>query len=79
MKHVMELPQVGGSEEAFIAAKPLLFSMGKSAIHCGGAGSGSVSYTLLIRLPNVCLTVSHVLVLCFVIRQQKSAIIWLWP
>lgn len=40
----MELHQVGGSEEAFIAAKPLLLSMGKSAIYCGGAGSGSVSY-----------------------------------
>ncbi|XP_047150392.1 probable 3-hydroxyisobutyrate dehydrogenase, mitochondrial [Vigna umbellata] len=34
---------VGGSEEAFLAAKPLLFSMGKSAIHCGGAGSGSAA------------------------------------
>jgi len=44
----MELPQVGGPEEAFHAAKPILFSMGKSAIHCGGPGSGSVSYTLLI-------------------------------
>eukprot|EP00256_Glycine_max_P051348 XP_014617349.1 probable 3-hydroxyisobutyrate dehydrogenase, mitochondrial isoform X4 [Glycine max] len=34
---------VGGSEEAFLAAKPLLFSMGKSAIYCGGAGSGSAA------------------------------------
>jgi len=61
----MELPQVGGSEEAFLAAKPLLFSMGKSAIYCGGAGSGSVSYTLLIIsvgllvLPIACLTVTY--------------------
>lgn len=50
-EHVMDLPQVGGSEEAFLAAKPILFSMGKSAIYCGGAGSGSVSYTLLIGTP----------------------------
>ncbi|XP_068496103.1 probable 3-hydroxyisobutyrate dehydrogenase, mitochondrial isoform X3 [Phaseolus vulgaris] len=34
---------VGGSEEAFLAAKPILFSMGKSAIYCGGAGSGSAA------------------------------------
>lgn len=46
----MELPQVGGCEEAFLAAKPLFFSMGKSAIYCGGAGSGSVSYILIFRM-----------------------------
>ncbi|XLR30228.1 hypothetical protein S83_058128, partial [Arachis hypogaea] len=32
---------VGGSEEAFVAAKPLVFSMGKGAICCGGVGNGS--------------------------------------
>jgi len=39
----MDFPQVGGSEEAFLAAKSLFLSMGKSTIYCGGAGSGSVS------------------------------------
>ncbi|CAL0309191.1 unnamed protein product [Lupinus luteus] len=34
---------VGGSEEAFLAAKSVFFSMGKSAIYCGGAGSGSAA------------------------------------
>ncbi|KAK7303575.1 hypothetical protein RJT34_14484 [Clitoria ternatea] len=34
---------VGGSEEAFVAAEPLFFSMGKSAIYCGGAGTGSAA------------------------------------
>ncbi|KAL5199744.1 hypothetical protein ABZP36_020947 [Zizania latifolia] len=34
---------VGGLEEAYIAAKPLLLSMGKKAIYCGGAGNGSVA------------------------------------
>ncbi|XP_027357646.1 probable 3-hydroxyisobutyrate dehydrogenase, mitochondrial isoform X5 [Abrus precatorius] len=34
---------VGGSEEAFLAAKPLFFSMGKSAIYCGRPGSGSAA------------------------------------
>ncbi|MCH93552.1 3-hydroxyisobutyrate dehydrogenase, partial [Trifolium medium] len=34
---------VGGSEEAFLAAKPLFLSMGKSTIYCGGAGSGSAA------------------------------------
>ncbi|KAI4297091.1 hypothetical protein L6164_036998 [Bauhinia variegata] len=34
---------VGGSEEAFLSAKPLFLSMGKSAIYCGRAGSGSAA------------------------------------
>ncbi|CAK9141182.1 unnamed protein product [Ilex paraguariensis] len=34
---------VGGSEEAYLAAKPLFFSMGKNIIYCGGAGNGSVA------------------------------------
>ncbi|KAK4254748.1 hypothetical protein QN277_010083 [Acacia crassicarpa] len=34
---------VGGSEEAFLAAKSLFLSMGKSAIYCGGEGSGSAA------------------------------------
>lgn len=34
---------VGGSEEAYLAAKPLFSSMGKSTIYCGGAGSGSAA------------------------------------
>ncbi|KAG2689463.1 hypothetical protein I3760_09G139400 [Carya illinoinensis] len=33
---------VGGSEEAYLAAKPLLLSMGKNTIYCGKAGNGSV-------------------------------------
>ncbi|CAH9145672.1 unnamed protein product [Cuscuta epithymum] len=31
---------IGGLEEAYIAAKPLLLSMGKSTIYCGGSGNG---------------------------------------
>uniref|UniRef100_A0A5B7BF25 3-hydroxyisobutyrate dehydrogenase n=1 Tax=Davidia involucrata TaxID=16924 RepID=A0A5B7BF25_DAVIN len=34
---------VGGSEEAYLAAKPLFLSMGKNTIYCGGAGNGSVA------------------------------------
>ncbi|XP_034590649.1 probable 3-hydroxyisobutyrate dehydrogenase, mitochondrial isoform X3 [Setaria viridis] len=34
---------VGGLEEAYLAAKPLLLSMGKRAIYCGGAGNGSAA------------------------------------
>ncbi|XP_075666784.1 putative 3-hydroxyisobutyrate dehydrogenase, mitochondrial [Castanea sativa] len=34
---------VGGSEEAFLAAKPLFLLMGKNTIYCGKAGNGSVS------------------------------------
>ncbi|CAL5411671.1 unnamed protein product [Camellia sinensis] len=32
---------VGGLEEAYLAAKSLFLSMGKSTIYCGGAGNGS--------------------------------------
>lgn len=35
--------QVGGLEEAYLEARQLLLSMGKSTIYCGGAGNGSVS------------------------------------
>ncbi|XP_027357609.1 probable 3-hydroxyisobutyrate dehydrogenase, mitochondrial isoform X1 [Abrus precatorius] len=45
---------VGGSEEAFLAAKPLFFSMGKSAIYCGRPGSGSVSYILITKAAKIC-------------------------
>ncbi|GKV03947.1 hypothetical protein SLEP1_g16179 [Rubroshorea leprosula] len=34
---------VGGSEDAYLAAKSLLLSMGKNAIFCGGAGNGSAA------------------------------------
>ncbi|RVW81501.1 putative 3-hydroxyisobutyrate dehydrogenase, mitochondrial [Vitis vinifera] len=34
---------VGGSEEAYLAAKPLFLSMGKNTIYCGGAGNGSAA------------------------------------
>lgn len=34
---------VGGSEEVFMAAKPLFQSMGKNSIYCGGAGNGSAA------------------------------------
>jgi len=34
---------VGGLEEAYLAAKPLLLSMGKRAIYCGGTGNGSAA------------------------------------
>ncbi|KAM0900568.1 hypothetical protein ACQ4PT_020558 [Festuca glaucescens] len=34
---------VGGLEEAYVAAKPLLLAMGKKLIYCGGAGNGSAA------------------------------------
>ncbi|XP_050225320.1 probable 3-hydroxyisobutyrate dehydrogenase, mitochondrial isoform X2 [Mercurialis annua] len=34
---------VGGSEDAYLAAKPLFLSMGKNTIYCGGAGTGSAA------------------------------------
>ncbi|XP_065847144.1 probable 3-hydroxyisobutyrate dehydrogenase, mitochondrial isoform X2 [Euphorbia lathyris] len=34
---------VGGSEEAYLAAKPLFLSMGKNTIYCGAAGTGSAA------------------------------------
>ncbi|EEF39213.1 3-hydroxyisobutyrate dehydrogenase, putative [Ricinus communis] len=34
---------VGGSKDAYLAAKPLFLSMGKSTIYCGGAGTGSAA------------------------------------
>ncbi len=33
----------GGAPEAFAAAKPLLESMGKRIVHCGGAGAGQAA------------------------------------
>ena len=36
--------QVGGPEEAYMAAEPLFSSMGKNSIYCGNAGTGSVSF-----------------------------------
>ena len=40
---IMACKQVGGSEEAYLAAKPLFLSMGKNTVYCGGAGNGSVN------------------------------------
>ncbi|KAH7568466.1 hypothetical protein JRO89_XS06G0003400 [Xanthoceras sorbifolium] len=37
---------VGGSEDAYLAAKPLFLSMGRNTIYCGGAGNGSVPHCL---------------------------------
>ncbi|XP_057763867.1 probable 3-hydroxyisobutyrate dehydrogenase, mitochondrial isoform X2 [Salvia miltiorrhiza] len=34
---------VGGSEEAYMSARPLFLSMGKNIIHCGGPGNGSAA------------------------------------
>ncbi len=34
---------VGGSEEAFARAKPLLARMGKNLVHCGASGTGQVA------------------------------------
>lgn len=34
---------VGGSEKAYLAAKPLFLSMGKNTIYCGEAGNGSAA------------------------------------
>ncbi|KQK17120.1 hypothetical protein BRADI_1g32590v3 [Brachypodium distachyon] len=34
---------VGGLEEAYLAAKPILLAMGKKLIYCGGAGNGSAA------------------------------------
>jgi 3-hydroxyisobutyrate dehydrogenase-like beta-hydroxyacid dehydrogenase len=41
---------VGGLEEAYLAAKPLLLAMGRKAIYCGGAGNGSASFVNLHSL-----------------------------
>lgn len=34
---------VGGPEEAFLAAKPVLEKMGRALVHCGAAGSGQTA------------------------------------
>ncbi|KAL7131175.1 hypothetical protein ABFS83_13G180700 [Erythranthe nasuta] len=34
---------VGGSEEAYMSAKPLFLSMGKNIIYCGGPGNGATA------------------------------------
>ncbi|OIS96832.1 PREDICTED: probable 3-hydroxyisobutyrate dehydrogenase, mitochondrial isoform X1 [Nicotiana attenuata] len=34
---------VGGTEEAYTAAKPLFLSMGKNSIYCGGSGNGATA------------------------------------
>jgi 3-hydroxyisobutyrate dehydrogenase len=34
---------VGGADEAFAAAKPVLEAMGKRIVHCGGAGAGQAA------------------------------------
>ncbi|MFG1201985.1 3-hydroxyisobutyrate dehydrogenase [Xanthobacter aminoxidans] len=34
---------VGGTDEAFAAAKPILELMGKKIVHCGGAGAGQAA------------------------------------
>jgi len=47
---------VGGLEEAYLAAKPLLLSMGKRAIYCGGTGNGSASFVN----PDSCLIIINV-------------------
>ncbi|KAF1894306.1 hypothetical protein Lal_00004230 [Lupinus albus] len=55
-----EAAMVGGSEEAFVAAKSIFFSMGKSAKYCGGPGSDSVSYILLFRMELLTLTLKKI-------------------
>lgn len=42
--------QVGGAQEAYLAAEPLFLSMGRSSIYCGGAGNGSVGSLVLFSL-----------------------------
>jgi hypothetical protein len=39
---------VGGAEEAFKSALPLLEVMGKNIVHCGAVGTGQVSLTPVI-------------------------------
>lgn len=34
---------VGGLEEAYLSAKPLFLSMGKSSVYCGGTGNGAAA------------------------------------
>ncbi|KAK9267348.1 hypothetical protein L1049_009772 [Liquidambar formosana] len=34
---------VGGSEDIYLASKPLFLSMGKNTIYCGGSGNGSAA------------------------------------
>jgi 3-hydroxyisobutyrate dehydrogenase-like beta-hydroxyacid dehydrogenase len=57
----MEFPQVGGSREAFLAAKSLFLSMGKSTIYCGEAGSGSVSNRVKIGIELLVLLITYML------------------
>lgn len=76
---IWNFPQVGGSEEAFLAAKPLFLSMGKSAIYCGGAGTGSVGVIVIIGvgllvLPVAYITLSHILILVFGFCYQAAKI-----
>ncbi|KAL6197106.1 hypothetical protein ACLB2K_032718 [Fragaria x ananassa] len=49
----MTCVKVAGSEEAYIAAKPLFLSMGKNTVYCGGAGNGStamICYNLALAI-----------------------------
>lgn len=83
--------QVGGSEEAYLAAKSLFLSMGKNTVFCGGPGNGSVSshvYTapkiLYLQLSEnfhattwICCRVFDIF-RRLLYRQQRSAIIWQW-
>lgn len=57
----MEFPQVGGSREAFLTAKSLFLSMGKSTIYCGEAGSGSVSNRVKIGIELLVLLITYML------------------
>jgi hypothetical protein len=77
IKQDMDFPQVGGSEEAFLAAKSLFLSMGKSTIYCGGAGSGSVSNKVKIGIELLVLLVAYiqwVILLClwFLLLGSKN-------
>lgn len=44
---------VGGSDEAFKRAEPLLLMMGRRAIHCGQSGNG-----LAAKIANKCVRLS---------------------
>lgn len=71
----MTCVKVGGSEDAYMAAKPLFLTMGKNTVYCGGAGNGSVSY--VITAPHVQYFQLILNFLCLVLRLTEFAAMYL--
>lgn len=71
----MTCVKVGGSKEAYLAAKPLFLTMGKNTVYCGGAGNGSVSY--VITAPDMQYFQLILNFLCLVLRLPEFAAVYL--